>query len=487
MLIAWLVFPLVLVLLAAGCGLLLERACRIELPGLLVVPAGFAVIVVIGQLLTLFDATAELATPAAVALGVLGGGPALIRRIRTIEPWALGCAAAVFLVYGAPILLSGDATFSGYIKLDDTATWMAFTDRTMEFGRNLDGLAPSSYEATLDLNLVKGYPTAIFVPWGIGAAISGQDLAWVFEPYEALLAALLALCLNAIAMPAVRSARMRALIALVAASAALLVGYSLWGGVKEVGGAMLVALVAALALLPLRDGARGVGAAVPLAFAAAALLGTLSLGAGVWLAPLLAPVAIAVIRSLGARAALGRAGVWIGLAALAVIPVLAIGGVLSPTTSSFTPRARARQPLFPAQRLAGARHLAERRLQASARRAAARLWPDVLVAGLAIAGGMLAWRARAGRRCSTRVARSPAARSSSRSAHLGRGEGARDRLPGAAADCRDRRRTADRARVGRAGSPSSRSPRSRRESRGPTFSRIARSTSRRATSSPSSS
>ena len=171
----------------------------------------------IGQLLTLFDATAELATPAAVVLGVLGGGPALIRRTRTIEPWALGCAAAVFLIYGAPILLSGDATFSGYIKLDDTATWMAFTDRTMEFGRNLDGLAPSSYEATLDLNLVKGYPTAIFVPWGIGAAISAQDLAWVFEPYEALLASMLALCLNAIAVPAVRSARMRALIALVAA------------------------------------------------------------------------------------------------------------------------------------------------------------------------------------------------------------------------------------------------------------------------------
>ena len=154
---------------------------------------------------------------------------------------------AVFAIYGAPVLLSGDATFSGYIKLDDTATWMAFTDRTMEFGRNLEGLAPSSYEATLDLNLSKGYPTAIFVPWGVGAAITGQDLAWVFQPYEALLAAMLALCLVAIAAPAIASARLRALAALVAAQATLLVGYAFWGGVKEVGGAMLVALVAALA------------------------------------------------------------------------------------------------------------------------------------------------------------------------------------------------------------------------------------------------
>ena len=395
MLTAWLVFPLVLVLLSAGCGLLLERVCRIEIPGLLIVPTGFAAIVVMGQLLTLFDATAELATPAAVVLGVLGGGPALIRRTRAIEPWALGCAALVFLIYGAPILLSGEATFSGYIKLDDTATWMAFTDRTMEFGRNLDGLAPSSYEATLDLNLVKGYPTGIFVPWGIGAAISAQDLAWVFEPYEALLGAMLALCLNAIAVPAVRSVRMRGLIALVAASAALLVGYSLWGGVKEVGGAMLVALVAALALLPLRAGFRGIGAAVPLALAAAALLGTLSLGAAVWLVPLLTPVAVAAIRSLGARAALGRAAVWSALAALAVIPVLAIGGLLSPTTSSFT-HGRALgnlySPLSAWQGL-GIWPSGDFRLQ-----------PDVpllayalmcLVAALAITGVVLAWRARA--------------------------------------------------------------------------------------------
>jgi hypothetical protein len=226
-LIAWVVFPAVVVVLSAGCGLLLERVCRTRLPGALVVPAGFAAIVVVGQLLTLADATAELTTPVVVALAVLGGGAALGRRLRAAEPWAVVCAMAVFALYGAPVLLSGEATFAGYIKLDDTATWMAFTDRTMEYGRSLDGLAPSSYEATLDLNLAKGYPTAIFVPWAVGAAITGQDLAWVFQPYEALLAALLALCLVAIAAPAVSSPRLRALAALVAAQAALLVGYSL--------------------------------------------------------------------------------------------------------------------------------------------------------------------------------------------------------------------------------------------------------------------
>jgi len=329
------IFPAVIVLLSAGCGLLLERLTRTPISGLLIVPAGFAAIVVLGQLLTLADATAELATPVVVALAVLGGGPGLARRMRRADRWALGCALAVFLVYGAPIMLSGESTFAGYIKLDDTATWMAFTDRTMEFGRNLDGLPPSSYEATLDLNLSKGYPTAIFVPWGIGAAITGQDLAWVFQPYMAMLAGMLALCLVAIARPALRSHRVSALAAFLAAQAALLVGYSLWGGVKEVAGAMLVAAVAALAPLPSWREDWHLGATVPLALAAAALLGTLSVGAAVWLVPLLVPVLLVAARGLGGRSAFRRAGLWVGLATLAIVPVLAVGGFLSPTTSSF--------------------------------------------------------------------------------------------------------------------------------------------------------
>jgi hypothetical protein len=346
---AWIVFPAVLVLLSAGWGLLLERVIGTRLPGVLVVPAGFASIVVIGQLLTLADATAELAAPAVVFAAILGGGPAIASRMRSAEPWALGCAVAVFVVYGAPVLLSGEATFAGYIKLDDTATWMAFTDRTMEFGRSLDGLAPSSYEATLDLNLAKGYPTAIFVPWGVGAAITGQDLAWVFQPYEALLAAMVALCLVSIATPVIASARMRALVALVASQGALLVGYAWWGGVKEVAGAMLVALVAALVPTAL-DGGRGpflqrysrsIGptstwrSVLPLALAAAALLGTLSVGAAVWLVPLLAPFIWTMLRAVGRREGLRRIALWAILAAVLVIPVLIVGGFLSPLTSSF--------------------------------------------------------------------------------------------------------------------------------------------------------
>ena len=35
------------------------------------------------------------------------------------------------LVYGAPVLLSGQANFLGYIRLDDTGTWFNIIDNVM--------------------------------------------------------------------------------------------------------------------------------------------------------------------------------------------------------------------------------------------------------------------------------------------------------------------------------------------------------------------
>src|SRR5262249_11340477 len=142
-------------------------------------------------------------------------------------------------------LLSGTATFAGYVKLDDTATFLAITDRTLEHGRDLHGLAPSSYEATLAVNLANGYPTGVFVPLGVGSQLVRSDPAWTFQPYLAFLGALLALSLYALAGGFVRATGLRAVIAVVAGQPALLYGFSLWGGAKEMFAAALLALAAA--------------------------------------------------------------------------------------------------------------------------------------------------------------------------------------------------------------------------------------------------
>jgi hypothetical protein len=60
LLVAWGAFPLVLLLLCAGCGLLVDRFTGRATPRTLIPVVGFAVIVVVGQFLTLEDALAQV-------------------------------------------------------------------------------------------------------------------------------------------------------------------------------------------------------------------------------------------------------------------------------------------------------------------------------------------------------------------------------------------------------------------------------------------
>jgi hypothetical protein len=333
--VTWFVFPLVLTAVALGWGLLVEELTGLRLPGVLLPAVGLAAIIVVAQFLTLDDTLAKLITPVAVALAVAGYGLSLPLRDRPIEWWAVGVAVAIFAVYAAPIVLSGEATFAGYIKLDDTSTWMALTDRVMEHGRSLNGLAPSTYEATLAFNLGSGYPVGVFLPLGVGRALVAQDVAWVVQPYMALLASYLGLGLWAIATPIMRSRAIRAVAVFLATQPALLFGYYLWGGIKELAAAALIATVVALAALAIKE-LFATRILMPLAVVSAALVGVLSGGGAIWLAPVLIVALVFAIRDLGAGPALGRAAGFLVVAAVLCIPVLASGGLKPPTSSPLT-------------------------------------------------------------------------------------------------------------------------------------------------------
>jgi len=335
---AWLLFPVILIALALGCGLLFERCARITLPGALIMPVGAAVMIALGQLTTATDATAEITPWAVVALAVAGFATAPGRALGLRpDPWLLGAFLVVAFIYGAPVILSGEPTFLGYIRLDDTATWLALTDRVMEHGHSLDGLAPSTYEATLAFNLRDGYPVGVFVPLGIGSALTGIDPAWIVQPYISLLAAMLVPVLWHLFGSIVEPRPARALAAAIAAQPALLVGYAQWGGIKEVAAASLIALCAALALRIAReDSAPGWIAA--LAVSISALLAVLSLGGLVWVLPLLLGVAFYLYRRTGRGEVLQRAGLLAGGVALIslplIVPVVTEGRLLPPTSSS---------------------------------------------------------------------------------------------------------------------------------------------------------
>ena len=118
------------------------------LPGALLVPSGFTVVIVASQFPPLGDGTATLATPLVVGLAGAGFVLGASRRLRRIDRWPVAAALAAFASYACSTVLSGSATFAGYIKLDDTATYLAMLDRVETNGRDLTGLAPSTYEAT---------------------------------------------------------------------------------------------------------------------------------------------------------------------------------------------------------------------------------------------------------------------------------------------------------------------------------------------------
>jgi len=287
-------------------------------------------------------------------VALLTGGPrGPVRGFSFLRPrsawvWPALAAVGVFFAFGAPVILSGSATFAGYIKLDDTSTWLAFTDHVLAHGHSVAGLAPSSYEATVQINLSAGYPLGAFIPLGVGHELTGQDSAWLFQPYLALMAAFMSLVFYELAAPVIRDHRLRAFAIFIAAQPALLIGYAFWGGIKEVATALLVAILAAGAVGLARDPKPRSAIVVPI-LAGAALIGVMGAGGLPWLAAILAGAALLMIGSIWqARRAGGEvhgpartmliAGViaLVGIAAVGLPTVFAGGQLFSPNQGPLT-------------------------------------------------------------------------------------------------------------------------------------------------------
>ncbi|MGB2953033.1 MAG: hypothetical protein WBB74_06545 [Gaiellaceae bacterium] len=305
--IAWVLFPLVVVAVSLGQGLLIERIAGIRLPDPLLLPLGLAGIIASSQLTTYWDATARLTTPLVVVLaaaGIVLGLP----RLRATSPdlWGLAAAVGVFSVFAAPVVLSGDATFAGYTVLGDTSIHFIGTDYLLKHGRDFSHLAPSSYEYSLrsyygSASYPSGGPTAI----GALRPLVGQDVAWIFQPFLACFAATLALSLYALVGGLVERRPVRALVAFTAAQPALVLAYALQGSIKEVGTAWSVPLMAALVPLARAAPPASRRHLLPLAVAGAAAIGIVGLAAVIWLGPFAVAALLIAVRRPARRYARG--------------------------------------------------------------------------------------------------------------------------------------------------------------------------------------
>jgi hypothetical protein len=220
------------------------------------------------------------------------------------------------------------------MKLDDTANYMALLDRAMGHAYNITGLAPSAYEAFLSTIYLGGYPLGALSPLGVGSQLVGRDALWLWQPYLAFLAVLIALTLYALVSQVIASRPLRAIVVVVGSQAALIYGYALWGGIKELSTAMLVILVAVL--VPLTVGQERARAVLPLAVASSAMLLVLTLPGGVWLAPSLTGAFMLAFRAGGIRRAVRLSAAFVVTASLLLIPAFDASSKLAANVRTFS-------------------------------------------------------------------------------------------------------------------------------------------------------
>ena len=298
---AWVLFPAVLVAVAAGLGLALDRVVGRWLPGTLILPLGMASAIAIVRLVTSADATAELALPLVVVLTLAG---LVVGRDRLSAIWterhALVAAGLVFLVVGAPAYLSLEPTFLGYLQLPDTAHQLSIAAFVPEGGHDWEDLPYSSYSRVFQGYIESEYPIAPQSALGALAPLGVLDPAWLYHPFLAVLLAMAALSIYALA-GVVRPRMLRAALAFAGASSALVYSYALQGSIKEVAALAMLAATAAAAA-DLISSRRPVRSLLAVFVPAVAMLGSLGPAAGVYLAPiLLAAVGPPVVRALRGR------------------------------------------------------------------------------------------------------------------------------------------------------------------------------------------
>jgi hypothetical protein len=333
--LCWFLGLLVFLAVALGLSFGVELISGARVPWAVRPGLGLAVMMVLAQVGITTDATAELTIPVVVALGAFGLWMGWSARLTSgpLPGWAMLAALGVYIVFAAPVLFSGEPSWAGFIKLDDSATWMGLSDHAFEFGHRTNGFAPSTWDALIDFNAGSGYPVGSFVPMALMSRVTGQDVAWTLQPSMAAMAAVLTLMLFQIVRTVVSGARASATVAFIAGQSSMLLGYTLWGGIKEIAAAALLALAPLSAWIAIRRPDSRWPWLLPGLVAAAFLTVLGPLGA-VWLVPTMVPLIWVAWQRLGQSAALDLGWKALATAVVASVPqVISPNGLFSPFQS----------------------------------------------------------------------------------------------------------------------------------------------------------
>ncbi len=335
MIAAWLLFPLVMLVVCLGCGLAVDWATGSDLPGAIVISLGLALMMVVATLTTGHDATAPLTTPVVLVIAV-AGYVLRRKRLRGMRPdgWPVAVGVGVFCVCAAPVVLSGNATFLGYYVLNDGVFHFSLIHQLLAHGHNVAGLTPSSYSSLLTTYLSSSYPTGADLPIGALRPLVGQDVAWLFQPYMAVIMGLGGAAIYELLLGVVASRPLRALSAFLAAQAGLLYAYYLQASIKEVATTWAITVTVVLVVTMLRRPLRW-RMVIPLIVITIAGVDLLGFAIAPWVALPLAVFVLAVAwRVRGAVARIPRRRLAIA-APTAVVVLGALGVIVVNRASTY--------------------------------------------------------------------------------------------------------------------------------------------------------
>jgi hypothetical protein len=325
---ATLLYPALLVALAVGAGLLVDRVAGARLPGVLVPAVGFAALVVVATLCTYWHVTAPLTPVALVAVGAAG----LFLGWRRLRPsrldwWPVAAWAAVYAVVCAPVLLSGGVTLAGYLLDTTVAFHVAGGEYLIDHARDFARLPESSFRQTMENYFGGQYPAGGQVLLAGAGRLTGVDSLWLYQPF---LSAVVAFSVPPLYFVC-RSTRMprpaAAVASALAAVPALVYSYAQMGSIKELTALPLVLLLGALLALRPRLLELGVRGAVLPALVGAAGIAAIGIAFTAWLlAALAAGAALTAVerrpRRSDARPLAAWAATFAVLLAVLALPTL---------------------------------------------------------------------------------------------------------------------------------------------------------------------
>lgn len=249
MLIVWALVPLLLVLLCYGLGLTLSLAVRKPLSSTLATVIGFLAMTIVGSLTTMSTDIAPYTSLIFAVVSVAGLFVCAIwcRAYIRLDYLPALAGFLTYIGFSMPVVAYGSPSWAGWIKLDDTGTWFAITDRIMNVGNSIPSVVNSTFDRVIAVYLGGNqfnyggqngghfsYPLGSFIPFGVISKLTGVEKAWIFQPYLSLTAGLGAMIFVLILRAHLSNRVLLVAICSLSMLASTIYSYVMWGGIKEI-------------------------------------------------------------------------------------------------------------------------------------------------------------------------------------------------------------------------------------------------------------